>query len=219
MRVGWKVFWVLVVTLFACLALWWARRPVERMERRIGREPWKCGLVGLAAQILLLPVVALLCIVLAISVIGIPVLLIMPFVCIAMAAAVFFGFVAVARHLGRWVERRFGWTLSSPYAELLCGLGVIYALSLIGRLLDVGPLPLRILAGMFLFAGFLLWYASLTVGFGAAVLTRFGTAESWHRQGLPPVPPIPALGEEGAYEPPRAEDEWPAESERPEDES
>jgi hypothetical protein len=196
LRVGWRLFWVLFVALLACIALLVARRPIERMERRIQGETWKAGLVGLLSQVLFLPVLVLVVVVLAISIIGIPVLLLLPFVLVGIALAVFLGFVAAARVVGRWLERRFGRRLGGPYAEALAGLTVIYLFSLVGHLLNVGPMPLRFLGVMALVLGTLIWYAAWTVGFGAAVLTRFGTAVSWERESgrvpLPPVPPVPA---------------------------
>lgn len=212
MRVGWRVFWVLFVALLACITLLVARRPVERMERRIEHEPWKAGLTGLLAQVLAIPVLVLVCVVLAISIIGIPVLLLVPFALVFIGLAAFGGFVAMARAIGRWLERRFGKNFGGPYAEALAGLALIYVFSLFGHLLNAGPLPLRFLAGMSLVLGTLVWYAAWTIGFGAAILTRFGTAASWERAGgrepLPPVPDVPEPGE-----PLEEQGDWTAEPE------
>ena len=202
MRVGWKVFWVLFLALLACIALLAARRPIERMERRIQGEPWKAGLIGLLAQVLFIPVVVLVAVVLAISIIGIPVLLLLPFALVFVALAAFLGFVATARVAGRWLERRFGRDLGGPYVEALVGLAAIYAVKLVGHVLNVGPMPLRFLGVMSLVLGVLISYAAWTVGFGASILTRFGSADSWERGGgrrpLPPVPQVPAPGEGSA---------------------
>jgi len=202
MRVGWKVFWVLFLALLACIALLAARRPIERMERRIQGEPWKAGLIGLLAQVLFIPVVVLVTVVLAISIIGIPVLLLLPFALVFVALAAFLGFVATARVAGRWLERRFGRDLGGPYVEALVGLAAIYAVSLVGHVLNVGPMPLRFLGVMSLVLGVLITYAAWTVGFGASILTRFGSADSWERGGgrrpLPSVPQVPPPGEGSA---------------------
>lgn len=192
MRVGWKLFWVAFVALLACVALLAARRPIERMEGRIQREPWKTGLVGLLAQILFLPILVLAVVVLAISIIGIPVLLLLPFVLVAVALAAFLGYVATARVTGRWLARRLGREPGGPYVDVLAGLGLIYVLSIVGHLLNAGPMPLRFLAVMSLVLGTLIWYSAWTVGFGASILTRFGTADSWQRgAGHQPPAPLP----------------------------
>jgi len=56
---------------------------------------------------------------------------------------------------------------------------------------------MRFIAGMFIFFGAIVWWAAWTIGFGAAVLTRFGTANSWDRaeQIVAPLPPVPSYVE------------------------
>ncbi|MGH9464353.1 MAG: hypothetical protein ACRD0X_01820, partial [Thermoanaerobaculia bacterium] len=95
------------------------------------------------------------------------------------------------------LERRFGSAAGSPYLQAVAGIAVIYAGSLIGHLLNTGPFPLRAIAVMILVLGTFAWYAAWTVGFGAALLTRLGTAGSWQRATAlppppPPAPPVPA---------------------------
>lgn len=195
MKVGWKFFWAVFLSLLACLALLVARRPVERMERRVESEPWKSGLVGLLAQALFLPLLILVVVVLCVSIIGIPLLLLLPFALFGLFVAGFFGFVAVARRVGLALEGRFGGATGSPYLQAIAGIAVIYAASLIGHLINTGPFPLRALAVMILILGTFIWYAAWTVGFGASLLTRFGTAESWQRTAAEPPPPPPVAPE------------------------
>jgi hypothetical protein len=195
MKVGWKFFWAVFLSLLACLALLVARRPVERMERRVESEPWKSGLVGLLAQALFLPLLILVVVVLCVSIIGIPLLLLLPFAIFGLFVAGFFGFVAVARRVGLALEARFGGATGSPYLQAMAGIAVIYAGSLIGHLINTGPFPLRAVAVMILILGTFIWYAAWTVGFGASLLTRFGTAEGWQRAAAVPPPPPPAPAE------------------------
>lgn len=197
-KVGWKVFWVIFLSLLACLALLIAGRPIDRMERRVEREPWKSGLVGLLAQALFVPLLILIVVVLAVSIIGIPLLLLVPFALFFLVLAGFGGFVAVARRVGVAVGNRFGSGGANAYLQAITGIVIVYGASLVGHLLNTGPFPLRAIAVMTLILGAFAWYAAWTVGFGAAVLTRFGTAESWERPpagpptGSPPAPPEPA---------------------------
>ncbi len=192
MEFGWKVFRVVFVALLACLSLLVARRPIERMQGRIRSDPWRSGLAGLLGAVLFGPVLLLVVVVLCISIIGIPLLLVLPFALLGMVVAAFFGFVAVARLVGRGIAEKLGRAFDSPYLEVLAGIAGIYALSLVGKLLNIGPFPLRGIGVMLAIFGLLVWLAALTVGFGASLLTRFGSRESWQRAPVtPPPPPAP----------------------------
>ena len=188
MSAAWHGFCLVMFLLFACLVLLLGRKPLERMERKVATEPWKSGLVGLLSQILILPLFIVVLLVLVISIIGIPLLLLLPFAILGLLLLAFMGFCAVAMRLGRILEGRFGWTLSSPYLVLILGIASIVIWSLIADLLDFGGGWLWFFVMMFAIFGALVKYLAWTVGFGAAVLTRFGTAEGWGGQAAPPAP-------------------------------
>lgn len=207
MSAAWTGFSLIMFLLFACLVLLLGRKPLERMERKVATEPWKSGLVGLLSQILILPLFIVVLLVLVISIIGIPLLLLLPFAIIGLLLLAFMGFCAVAMRLGRILEERFGWTLASPYLVLVLGIAAIAIWSLIADLLDFGGGWLWFFVMMFAIFGALVKYVAWTVGFGAAVLTRFGTAEGWGGQAAPPAPVTPT--------PPMAEPARPVEPEYP----
>lgn len=188
---AWRIFLLALMVLVAFLALLIGRTPIERIGRRVEAEPWKSGLVGLATQILFVPLLLILVFFLAVSIIGIPFLFLLPFALLAIAIAVFFGYVGVALKLGDLVRERFGWSIQSPYMVLLVGLLGLQIWSLIGHMLNFNGPPLRLFAGLFLIFGFLVGYIAWTLATGAAVLTRFGTATSWSRQAAAP-PAAPA---------------------------
>ena len=194
---GWSLTKLLLIAGLAWLSLLVARRPIERMERRIGSEPWKTGLVGLLAQVLFFPALVIVIVFLAISIIGIPLIFVVLLSLPILAIIGWLGLVAVAGRLGGWFERRFDWQLSSPFWAVLVGFAAIAVLSVVGQLLDFGVAPMRFVAGMFLFFGCIASWAAWTIGFGAAVLTRFGSAESWQRaeELVAPLPPLPSYGE------------------------
>lgn len=175
--IGWEVISLAIFALLACLVLLLAPGPVEQVRRRAAEEPWMSGLAGLLSQILFVPVFVLVCLVLVISVIGIPLLILVPFAIFGLLLVAFLGYTAVAVAVGGWFERRFGWNLGSPYLTLLIGFAAIQTLAFIGELFDVGPLWFFSL--VFGLLGALVCYVTWTVGFGAAVLTRFGTAPGW----------------------------------------
>ena len=68
-------FRLLLLLLFASLAMVVARGSVERSAQRVSDNPVKAALVGVAAELLFVPVLVLTCIVLSISIVGIPLLL------------------------------------------------------------------------------------------------------------------------------------------------
>lgn len=203
MKLFWSALGVMVLALLCGLALVLARAPVERLEAQVETEPGKTFLVGVLAQLLFLPLLVLTVIILVISIVGIPLLVLLPFALLALVLAAIAGFAAVALCTGRWLGRRFGWSLPTAVVAMLVGVLAIHVWSLFGRLLDIGSGPLNFFAVMFLFAGFMVKYVAWTMGFGAVLLTRFGT--SWGARpntfgtppggapGQPPMPPYPSL--------------------------
>lgn len=219
----WQTFGLIVLALLACLVMLVARQPLERVQQRAAMEPWKSGLVGLLTQILFVPLLILVILILVISIIGIPLLLLVPFLVLALVLVAFLGYCGVALGIGRFLQSRFGWNLENPYFVLLLGVLAIQIWSFIGDLLDFGWGPLWFFAVMFGVFGAVVKYVAWTVGLGAGVLTRFGTAATWGGGGAvshatappgnaleprqasepaPPPPPLPDLG----FEEPRTEE-------------
>jgi hypothetical protein len=181
----WNFFGFVVAALFACLIVLVARAPMERIERKVDEEPWKAGLVGLVSQIAFLPLLVVTCIVLAVSIIGIPLLLLVPFVIIGLVLMGFLGYVAVAHRVGQWAEQRFNWRGNNVYWVVVMGMGLLAAFGFVSRALDFRPLGA--LSVLLAIAGFMVQYAALTVGFGGALLTRFGAGG----RSAPAPPPAP----------------------------
>jgi hypothetical protein len=180
MRISLVVLLVMIVALIAS-------GPVERIGERAGREPWLSGFTGLMAQLLFIPVLVLTVVILAVSIIGIPLLVLVPFGIIAFLLAVLVGFAGVAQRIGRWAvgpDR-------PTFVALAVGVVLVSAVALLTRLLTLLPLPLWPVTWIVGLTGFLVEYVAWTVGLGAALLTRFGT------RGGPPVyrdtmpPPLP----------------------------
>lgn len=175
----WSLFGVALLVIFAALTLLIAPKPVDRVGQQAAEEPWKSGLVGLLSQILFFPLLVILVLILVISIVGIPFLLLLPFVILALALICLLGYTAIALRIGRWSEERFGWRFTSPFIALLVGIGLIEVWSIVADILSGGPGPIKLFAFMFGLFGGLLCYAVLTVGFGAAILSRVGTASDW----------------------------------------
>ncbi|MBW3660634.1 MAG: hypothetical protein KY397_03260 [Gemmatimonadetes bacterium] len=188
------VTWIVFLSLVACLVYLLAKRPIQRMEYRVRTSTWKAAAVGLAAQILFFPALVLTIVVLAISIIGIPLLLGIPFALLALAIGVLVGFTAVAKTLGHAAESRFGWAHEKPYIAVLVGIGLIMAVSFFGAALGVPAAgPLEAFAVILMVIGFVIQYVAWTIGLGALLLTRFGTRYTWNGEGGPAAPvPAPA---------------------------
>ena len=76
-----------LVGLLAALMIAVLPSSVRRVADRVSAEPWRAGLVGLAAQLLFVPLLIITIVVLAVSIIGIPLLLLVPFGLIFVAVA------------------------------------------------------------------------------------------------------------------------------------
>lgn len=193
------IVWIAVLILLVCLAYLLARRPIERMEYRVATSAWKAALVGLVAQLLFVPALVLTCVVLAISIIGIPFLLLVPFAILALVIGSLLGFAAVAKRLGNVAESRFGWHHANPYISLLIGVGLIMLMSFFGHALGVVGGPLGIFGTVLTILGFIAQYVAWTIGMGVLLLTRFGTRYRWSDgdtpEPVPAPPPVPASAE------------------------
>src|SRR5574340_300356 len=119
-----------------------APRVVENAGERIANEPLKSFGVGLAAQLLVIPVLIVTCIILVISIVGIPFLILIPFAIIALLIAALVGFTGSAWTVGHLASRRFGWGSPSAVGAVALGVVSIVAFLLLGRMMGLigGPI-------------------------------------------------------------------------------
>lgn len=170
------LFRMVLFAVLAILVFLIAYTPISRIEQAAAIEPWKAGFVGLLTELLFLPVFILTIVILAVSIIGIPLLFFVPpLAIVALIAAFIFGFTGVAYRIGRGIQHRFSWAPQSPFVLLLVGLVAIWALTIAGRIVSLGGWPIWFVSWALLLTGFLVEYVAWTVGLGAAVMTRFGT--------------------------------------------
>jgi hypothetical protein len=145
------------------------REVVETVEIRFARAFW----VGLAGQLLILPGVVVLCIALALTLIGI---LLIPFAIVAYAVAiaglVTLGFFAVAQLIGSAVWRgRESSERARAFATLVIGVAIFFGLLLLAALLVWAPMAATVIRA----AAVAATWAAVTLGLGAAILSRAGT--------------------------------------------
>lgn len=162
-----------MLLLVAIAVLLFAARNLDEvvgtLERSFGRAFW----VGLVGQLLVLPLLVLLIVALALTIIG---LLLIPFAIVAYAIAVAglvtLGFLAVARLVGGAFWQAEG---ASPRARslgaLVVGVGGFFMLWLVAAALGWAPLAASVLRAAALAAT----WAAMTLGLGAAIVSRAGT--------------------------------------------
>lgn len=188
----WQLVALVVLALLVFLCILLARSSMERAEHYVATEPWRAALVGFLAQLFFLPLLGVVTILLAITVVGCALFLLYPFLFIAIMLAALLGYAAVAHRIGRILEARFGWNLGpAPYAAALMGLLALQIWSLFGRVLGLGGGFLDLIAVSVLAFGFLVQYAAWTVGFGAVLLARFDNSPGRYQPALSPMPPAP----------------------------
>jgi hypothetical protein len=192
------LLWIALLLILGSIFLTVMPRHVDRVETNLRSSLLKAGLVGFLAQLLFLPVYVIGLVLLVITIIGIPIAVLwaVGFFVIGFVAALF-GFTAVARAVGSSVMHRLDRPLRSAHVALLIGLIVLFAPMIVHDFFHFGPGVMDLFAMLFALLGFLVLYVAVTIGFGAAILTRFGTRTTWSGEppaglGAPAVPPPPA---------------------------
>ncbi len=196
---GWSLSGLVLLILLTSLVQLIGAGTVERVRLKAVASPWASGLVGLAIQVLFVPTLVVVCLILTISIVGIPLLFLLPFVVLAFLIAFLVGYTGSAMAVGRWAEARFNWGSSGSFLVLLSGVLLIRVLSFVGKIFESLSGFLWIFALMFGIVGFLVRYAAWTVGLGAVFLSslRGGNALSVP-QIEAPEPLLPPLPEEPA---------------------
>ena len=169
---------VAILCLLAAMIVLLGREQVELVGARAAAEPLKAGVIGVFSQLLFLPLLIVTIVVLVVTIIGIPLLLLIPFAVLALGIVALVGFTAVAYHLGRLLAARFGWEAQGAPLATVVGIVALLSPAILARLVALaGPLfPMTFGLGL---VGTVAEYLAWTVGFGAVALARFG--------GPPPV--------------------------------
>lgn len=163
-------------------AVFYARPQLDMVSDSVRRDTLRAGALGVATGFLVLPAYVIGIVILALTIIGIPLLLVFaPLFPVAVVALAACGLVAVAHALGeRTAARRGGWDAPSrnSYSYVFTGVAVLLA-----------PLVVADLLKMTVFLGFAgsflewvakagLWLAA-AVGIGALLMTRGGMGARW----------------------------------------
>jgi hypothetical protein len=169
-----STFRFVLLALLSCAALVVARRPVEGAAERVVDNPVKATLVGLAAWILFAPVLFLTAIVLAMSIVGIPLLLLLPFAVLVLLLMALVGFSGTAYAVGQWMRRRLGIGTVPPFVDVCLGVLVILLPLLLGRVVSLALWPVNPIAFLLIAAGLAVECLAWASGFGAVLTNTFG---------------------------------------------
>lgn len=181
------VFRFTVTMIAACLLALVAPGWIRRIQDRAADAPLASAFVGLASQILMVPVFVAVVAGLVLTIVGIPLLLLVPFAGLALLVTWIAGLTAVAALLGGRLRGRS--RLAAPDAPVLdvaSGLMLLFVVTFASNVLAFWPLDLWPFSAAFGVAGVFLEYLAWTVGLGAALL-----APLRRRVHIGP-PPIPA---------------------------
>jgi hypothetical protein len=189
--IGTTVRFVLL-SLVACLAFVVARRGVEGSAQRVADDPVKATLVGLVAWVLFVPMFVMTAIVLAISLVGIPLLVLLPFAVVAMLVMALVGFSGTAFAVGQWVRRRFGIASTSGFADICTGILVILLPLLLGRVVALGGWTFSPVVFLLVAVGLGVEFLAWASGFGAMLTNVFSRWQATRAaRAVPRTPAAP----------------------------
>ncbi|MFW6039856.1 MAG: hypothetical protein ACOC9N_02130, partial [Gemmatimonadota bacterium] len=168
------IMWTVVLTLVGAGLVYFAPGRLEAIAAEARADVLRSFGVGLAGQLLFIPILLLL-VVLVVT------WLVVPFYVLAVAVAVPAGYLAVARGLGEAVVdrrydlfERFNLNRQNTYYYVLNGVIVLLAPFAIAALLQLFGGLLGFLRALAVFLAVVLTWAAATTGFGAVILTRGG---------------------------------------------
>jgi len=166
---GAAIFKILILLFIGLVVYSVAPAHVGKVKTKFEKETLKSGLVGFLGEILILPIFILL----LITIIGIPVaILVQP---LLVLLAVFLGYAAASLYIGEKVKQSTNIKPRTPLATLLLGIIAIELLPVVALIVGAAGGPAHAVRFTLVVIYWCLIYLILTIGFGAVILTRFGT--------------------------------------------
>jgi hypothetical protein len=162
-----------LLMLVAGIAFVAARGTVDGSAQRTSDNAPKALLVGLAAELLFAPVLVLTAVLLAVSIIGIPLLLLLPFAVLVVILLALAGFTGTAAALGQGARRRFGAGSAPGFLDVIVGVLIILSPVILGRVLALAGWPGNPLAWVLILTGTGFEFLAWTTGFGAVLMNTF----------------------------------------------
>jgi hypothetical protein len=165
--------------------LYFFPRRFEIVAQTAREAPAKSAMVGLAGVVLAGPVWVIGIVLLAISIIGIPAILIwLPAFWIALLGAVMVGYLAVARNVGGWIfggeERSLaGFSGTSAAANIGMGLVALLGFFAVAHVFEMGGSLFSVFNTLLQVVGFIVFAVATLVGLGAVVLSKGGQSSTY----------------------------------------
>jgi hypothetical protein len=186
-----STFRLVLMAVLGGLMLLVARRAVEGSAQRVVDSPGKAIVVGLLAEVFFAPVLALIVVLLAISIIGIPLIVLLPFAIIFLIIMALVGFTGTSFAVGQAAQRRFGIGGTTSFLAVCLGLVIIVSPLLAGRVVAFAQWPDNPLAWLLVGVGTFVEFLAWTGGFGAVLMNTYAAwrARRVARSAVPPVPP------------------------------
>jgi len=175
---GLSLVWFLGLWVLLLLVVLFLPKHTEVIGETITAQFFLAGLIGVIAEILILPLFVLLCV----TVIGIPfALILLP---ILVLVGFLMAFAAMGLVIGRRLTQGLNWKVTAPLGLATIGYLLLILFFILARLLFIPGGVLTVFAVMLLVLGWLILYCALTVGFGACLYTRFGTKHGPWRKNV-----------------------------------
>jgi hypothetical protein len=181
-----------LLVLLAWIALVIARPTVEASAQRVADSPVQSTLVGIAAQILVWPLLFITAVVLVITIIGIPLLLLLPFVVLFLILLALGGFAGVAFAVGQRARRRAAFGSAPGFVDVFIGILVILLPLLLARLIALAGWPITPVAILLIAIGIGVEFIAWSAGFGAVLTNTFSRWQA--RRGARQVVVAPPPG-------------------------
>ena len=124
-----------------------------------------------------------------VTIIGIPLLVLVPVVLVAALVVMVLGFTGVVQGVGQLFTGGAGQSGRSTFVLLWLGLAIVMTPTLFGEALGLMGTPFGFFAVMLGITGFVVEYVAWTTGMGAVILNQFGGPLS-ARNDAPPPPPV-----------------------------
>lgn len=162
--------------------VFYALPQLDRVTHVVRTDTGRSAGLGVAAMFLVLPAFLIACLLLFVTIIGIPVLVLFaPLYWVVLGAAWLYGVVAVAHVIGERTAEQSGSFTSmrrNAYTYVFTGVGLLLAPLVVGNLLKLTGF-LGWLGSMVNWLGGTLIFIAGLVGFGAVAFTRGGTRPGW----------------------------------------